>query len=86
MILLSITGVFKMILIILGVMVVLRVVGQMMIAKRNLDEEKEMLRRQRENERLAAETKRNFGKTSVMGKVGKGSADDAAYTDFEEVK
>lgn len=85
MTLLAITTVFRTVLIIIGIIVVLRVVGRMMIAKRNLDEEKEMLRRQRENERLAAETKRNFGKTTI-GKVDRKSLDNAEFTDFEEVK
>ena len=82
--LLAITTVFRTVLIILGIFVVLRVIGRMMIAKRNLDIEKELLRQQRENEKVAAETKRNFGKTSI-GKVDKRSLDNAEFTDFEEV-
>ena len=85
MILLSITGVFKMVLIILGVLVVLRIVGRMMIAKRNLEEEKELLQKQRESEKMVSDSRQNFGKTSI-GKIDKRSADSAEYTDFEEVK
>ncbi|MBK7129350.1 MAG: hypothetical protein IPH66_08325 [Crocinitomicaceae bacterium] len=74
-----------MILIILGVFVVLRFVGQFMIAKRNLDEEKEMLRQQREREMKAANDRKNFGKTTV-NKIDKNSAENAEYTDYEEIK
>lgn len=85
MVLLSITGVFKMILIILGAFVVLRFVGQFMTAKRNLDEEKEMLRQQREREMKAANDRKNFGKTTIS-QIDKKSAENAEYTDFEEIK
>jgi hypothetical protein len=85
MILLSITGVFRTLLIILGVLVVLRVVGRMMVAQRNAEEEKEHLRKQRESEKMVANAKQNFGKT-VISHVDKKKADDAGYTDFEEVR
>lgn len=85
MVLLAITTVFRTILIILGVIVVLRLVGQLMIAKRNVQEEKEMLQKQRQNEKEIADAKRNFGKTTV-GKIDKQAVQDSDYTDFEEVK
>lgn len=85
MTLLAITTVFRTVLIILGVFVVLRVIGQMMIAKRNLEEEKNLIKKQREQEQMATEAKRNFGKTTIS-QIDKKSANDAEYTDFEEVK
>jgi hypothetical protein len=85
MTLLAITTVFRTVLIILGVFVVLRVIGQMMIAKRNLEEEKNLIKKQREQEQMAAEAKRNLGKTTISH-IDKKSADNAEYTDFEEVK
>ncbi len=85
MTLLAITTVFRTVLIILGVFVVLRVIGQMMIAKRNLEEEKNLIKKQREQEQMVAEAKRNFGKTTIS-QIDKKSAHDAEYTDFEEVK
>lgn len=85
MVLLAITTVFRTILIIIGVLVVLRLVGQLMIAKRNLQEEKELLQKQRQNEKDVAEAKRNFGKTTV-GRIDRKSATDSEYTDFEEIK
>lgn len=85
MFLLAITTVFRTVLILIGIFVVIRVIGQMMVAKRNLEEEKNLLKKQREEERLAAEAKRNFGKTSVT-RIDRKSASDEEYTDFEEVK
>lgn len=85
MTLLAITTVFRTVLIILGIFIVLRVIGRMMIAKRNLEEEKNLLQKQREQEQMAAESKRNFGKTTISH-IDKKSADGADYVDFEEVK
>lgn len=85
MILLSITGLFRTLLIILAVLIILRVVGRMMIAKRNLEAEREMLKRERLAEKMEAESKRNYGKTTI-GKIDKKAADEGGYVDFEEVK
>ena len=84
MILLSITGLFKMVLIILGVMVVLRVIGQLMIARRNADAERDMLQKERESQRMSSEARKNLGKTTIS-RIDKKQMDQAEYTDFEEV-
>ena len=84
MVLLSITGLFRTVLIILGVMVVLRLIGQLMMARRNADAEREMLKREREQVHSASEARKNFGKTTVS-RIDKGKLDKAEYTDFEEV-
>ena len=85
MILLSIPGLFRTLLIIIGVLIVLRIVGRMMIAKRNLEQERELLKRQRLSEKMMEESKQNYGKTTI-GNVDKKAADQAGYVDFEEVK
>jgi hypothetical protein len=85
MVLLAITTVFRTVLILIGVFVLLRVIGQFMVAKRNLQEEKELLEKQRKSEKEAAEAQTNFGKTTV-GKIDKSAINDSDYTDFEEVK
>lgn len=85
MILLSITGLVRTVLIILGVLVVLRIVGRMMVAQRNVEEEKEHLRKKEESDRMVTNAKQNFGKTTIS-QIDKKSADQAGYTDFEEVK
>lgn len=73
-----------MILIILGVMVVLRVIGQLMIARRNADAEREMLQKERESQRMSSEARKNLGKTTIS-RIDKKQMDQAEYTDFEEI-
>jgi hypothetical protein len=43
----SFTGVIKTILILIGVLVILRIIGRTMIAKRNLEKERELIARER---------------------------------------
>lgn len=85
MTLLAITTVFRTILIIIGVFVVLKLVGQMMVAKRNLEEERDMLKAERKNREEAEEAKKNHGKISISS-VDKKKLDNAQYTDYEELK
>ncbi len=61
----SLIGIVKTVLIIIGLMVVLRFIGQLMIAKRNIEEEREINKRANEiaNERLYK--LRNFGKVKI---------------------
>ncbi len=80
----SITGGIRMILIIVGVLVVLRFVGQIMIAKRNLAEEKDLDRRKKAQDVEAKRKKRNLGRTQILGKR-RSSNDGIEDVDFEEV-
>jgi len=80
----SLTGGIRMILIIIGVLVVLRFVGQMMIAKRNIAEEKELDRSKKAENAEAKRKKRNLGKTQILGKR-QSSKDGIEDVDFEEV-
>lgn len=73
-----------MILIIVGVLVVLRFVGQIMIAKRNLAEEKDLDRRKKAQDVEAKRKKRNLGRTQILGKR-QSSNDGIEDVDFEEV-
>jgi hypothetical protein len=85
----SITGVFKMILIIIGGIVVLRFIGQLLIAKRNMEEERKLNARQREAENERSEKLKNFGKVNIMGGRNtrssdlKGDVQDIEYEDVE---
>ena len=82
----SVTGFFKTVLIVIGVLVALRFLGRVMIAKRNLDEERDLLKREREFEKEKAEKLKNFGKVAVVGKSkGKSSPGKTEDVDFEEV-
>lgn len=82
MIFLSIPGTLRMILIIIAVFVIVRFIGRILVAKRNLDEER---RYNQNNENFRKEkerSEREKGRTKVMGK-GYTEAEDV---DFEEVK
>lgn len=80
----SITGAFKMILMVIGALVILRFIGQLMNAKRNMEEERELNRHQRRMEEEARKTRKNFGKTRILGKKT-GDSDSVEDVNFEEV-
>lgn len=79
----SVTGVFKTVLLIIGALVLVRFIGRLMIAKRNVDEEREMLQRQREFEKEKSEKLKNFGKVTV-GKGPKGKTEDVDFTEIQD--
>ena len=78
----SFTGVIKTVLILIGVLIILRIIGRTMIAKRNLEHERDLINREREFEKKKDFVRKNQGKTSILSK-GKIQAEDA---DFEEVR
>ena len=61
----SLVGVLKTVLIIIGLMVVLRFIGQLMIAKRNLEEERKINERDKEIAQERLYKLKNFGKVRV---------------------
>ncbi|MBU2018189.1 MAG: hypothetical protein KJ941_00970 [Bacteroidetes bacterium] len=77
----SVTGVFRTLLLLIGVFVVLRFLGRLMIAKRNLEAERNMLKKQREFEQEKQQLKRNFGKTNILSKTN--NSKGSAYEDIE---
>jgi hypothetical protein len=62
----SIVGIFKTVLLILGAFVLLRFLGQLMIAKRNMEEERQLNKKQRDVESERNQKLKNFGKTSIL--------------------
>ncbi len=84
MVLLSITGLFKTLLIIIGVMVLLRLIGRVMVAKRNMDEHNRINREKARSEEIVNKAKQNFGKTTIS-KIGKGRQTNGDFVDFEEI-
>lgn len=78
----SISGLFKTILMVIGGLVLLRFIGQLMHAKRNLAEEQELNRKQKAFEKERTEKLRNFGKTTISKK---GTVKDAEDVYYEEV-
>ncbi len=84
MILLSISGLFRTVLIILGVLFLLQIIGKMMQARRNIAAEDQMKREEAAAQRLKSESKKNFGKTTIS-KPDSNSI-KGEFTDYEEVE
>lgn len=83
----SLTGLVKTTLMIIGALVALRLIGRVMIAKRNLEEERELLKRERDFQRERTEKLKSFGKVSVIGRKQKTSSSGTAEdVDFEEIR
>lgn len=87
----SLTGVFKMLLIIVGGFFALRFLGQFMIAKRNMEEERALNEKSRKTQKEREEKLKKFGKTTVLGKNTSAKAphsriSDVEDVDFEEIK
>lgn len=86
----SVSGFFRTILIIIGAIVALRFLGQLMIAKRNMEEERAMNERQRKFEKERSEKLKKFGKMSILGSSKKKTSNsdytDVVDVDYEEVK
>ena len=78
----SIQGTFKMILMIIGGAVLLRFLGQLLIVKRNLAEQKRHEDFQKELERNRSFYKKNTGKINILGKNKPTNFQDV---DYEEV-
>ncbi len=69
---------------ILGVILVLRLVGKMMSARRNIQDQKTYRANQANTTFEKERSKRNFGRTTI-GKVDQSKIPDTEYTDFEEI-
>lgn len=79
----SLTGVVRTILILIGLIVVLRFLGQLMQAKRNMEKERELNRKHRESAEEAIRTRKQFGRTQVIDSNVNGQAIEDV--DFEEI-
>lgn len=84
----SITGLFKTLLLILGGIVLLRFLGQLMMAKRNIEEERKLNREKRAFEQERASKLKDFGKISILksNRKSSGPDNDTEETDFEEIE
>lgn len=81
MILLSIQGVFRTVLIIIAVIVILRFIGKLMIVKRNLAEERDHERKQQAYQKAKKDSELNKGKIHIS----KGTSGDIEDVEFEEI-
>ena len=79
----SISGVLKTILMLLGAMVVLKYLGQLMVAKRNIAEQNRFRDEQNKIQKQKAHFERNKGKISILRNVTTSNVKDV---DYEEVK
>lgn len=86
----SVPGIVRTVLIVIGAIVLLRFLGQLMIAKRNMEEERAMNERQRNLEKERSEKQKKFGKISILGGSKKKTSDsdytDVVDVDYEEIK
>ena len=77
----SATGLIRTILILIGLFVVLRFLGQLINAKRNMEAERSMNERQRKFEEEKRRTAKNLGQTRIIND----SPAQVEDVDFEEV-
>lgn len=81
---LSITGLFKTLLIILGAFVLLKFLGQLMNAKNNMAAENELKAQNKQFEQEKNAKMKNLGKTQILKE--KPAPNAVQDVDFEEVK
>ncbi len=81
----SIPGLFRTLLIIIGVIVLLRFIGQLIRAKNNMEEERRLNEMQRKAETEREQKFKNFGKTQVINNPSN-KIQDVEDVDFEELK
>ena len=81
-IILSVSGLFKTVLYIVGAIVLLRFIGQLMIAKRNINEQNAMKEQQSRFDKERRFVEKNKGKVSIS----KSRNSSAVDVDYEEVK
>tara|TARA_B100000508_G_scaffold140609_1_gene142333 strand:- start:18744 stop:18992 length:249 start_codon:yes stop_codon:yes gene_type:complete len=80
MILLSLTGTVRMILIIIAVFVIVRFIGKLMIAKRNMDEQRRFNQNNDQFRKAKEESEKEKGRVKVVDRYR-----DAEDVDYEEV-
>lgn len=79
----SVTGLIRTVLIIIGVLFLLRLLGRVMLAKKEMDKENRRRRQERAFEKEKANKLKNFGKVTISDKSKPDS--DEEYVDYEEV-
>ncbi len=62
----------------------MRFIGQVMTAKRNMQEQERVKRSNKNSEDAIRESQRNFGRTSIS-KIGKKKYRDDDFVDYEEL-
>ena len=85
----SVSGLVRTVLLIIGTFVALRFIGQLMIAKRNIEEERRLNAERDQFEKEMRKTKANLGKTSILNGSGSSSENKSGSNiedvDYEEI-
>jgi hypothetical protein len=81
----SVTGVFRTLLLLIGAYVLIRFIGRLMIAKRNIEAERQLLRKERTFEKEKQQLKRDFGKTKIVSKPNNSTNIPYEDIDFENL-
>ena len=79
----SVTGLVRTLLIIIGVFVLLRFLGQLINAKRNMEEERKLNAQQRKFNQEKERKRKNLGKTSILKRIQ--DSDNIEDVDHEEM-
>ena len=81
----SLPGLLRTLFIIVGVFLLLRFLGQFMIAKRNMEEERSANRNKRNFKEQKAKAKGDIGKTTILKnkKPGQSSIEDVEFEDVD---
>jgi hypothetical protein len=83
----SVTGLFRMILILIGAFVLLRFLGQFFMAKNNIANQNDMKRREEDLANEKAKANRNAGKIKILHeKQGRGGHEQIIDVDYTDVK
>lgn len=80
----SVVGLFRTILIVVGVIVLVRFIGQLMNAKRNMEEERQANERDRKLRDEKRRKEKQLGKTTILkkGSQNQGDVEDVNYEEL----
>jgi hypothetical protein len=81
----SVSGIFKTVLMILGAFVLLRFFGQLLVAKRNLAEERQLKAEQDKFDRELKHKKENLGRTSILSSSTKSAKTSKSNSSIEDI-
>lgn len=81
----SVSGIFKTVLMILGAFVLLRFFGQLMVAKRNLAEERQLKDEQDKFDKELKQKKENLGRTSILSSSTKSAKTSKSNSSIEDI-
>lgn len=82
----SISGFFRTVLILIGVFVLLRFLGRLIQAKRNIEAERIDIEKQREYLKKKERIQRDFGKTKIVSKTNTTTKSNFEDVDYEPVE